>query len=179
MATDFVDYVDMNLNDDTLKAWDGERTPAPNPGTYIFAITKAAKEQSKKGNPQLTIDFEVVSAVDGGDTPEKGKTLRGWYSLRTDVDASRRRMKNLIMASQCPLDERGGFSVQSLEGCVLQATVRQEEYEDLDASTGQPVRRTSNRLSGEKPVANAEPEPAPAPRAPAPRTVGRSVAPRR
>lgn len=161
---DFVDYIDMNLNDENITPWDGQggsNKPIPD-GEYEFEIKMVEKQTSKKGNPTLVVDLEVVT-----DGEAKGLTCRQWYSLKQDVDASRRRMKSLILASGIALDGQGGFSAQQLVGAHFIATVRHEEYEDMNAQTGQPVTKTGTRVISERPV--APPEKA-APTPPPPRT---------
>ena len=159
MGADFVDYVDLNLNDEAVQPWDGTQNPAfepPDPGDYTLGVIDANVTQSKKGNPTLLINFRVVS-----EGPMKDKECRQWYSLNQTA-GSRGRLKQLILAAGVIIDERGGFSAQALVGAQIQATIAHEDY-NVVTKDGAQVTRTGARVIKEREV----------PKDPPPATTGR------
>lgn len=172
--SDFVDYIPMNLNDPNLTPHDGKQQRV-DPGTYEFEVEKAVFDQSKKGNKVLRVTMKIVS-----DGPMKGRQMTGSYVIN-DEEFSRRRMLALVKASQCEVDERGGFSAAKLVGCHLLADVVSHSWDDINAKTGMPETREGTRYEGERPIDFAAEEEHPvqtqvAQAAPTPATPRRSAA---
>jgi len=154
MAIDYaaqgnLDYIDMNLADPAVKPWDGTSSRLP-PGEYEFEIKTAGRDQSRKGNPVLVLENEVVNECE-----QKGRTMRATFTLMTDSNASRQRLKNLTEACGVPLDDRGGFSSGALVGARYAAIVVHEEYSEMNTSTGQQETRTAARIQGEMAIPGA------------------------
>lgn len=151
MAVDFTTYIDANLNDENLNAWDGSSSMI-DPGEYLFEIVGADVGQSKKGNAQLEVKFKVADQ----NSPMHARECRAWYSLKLDSTAARGRLLNLVKSAGVPIDTRGGFDSQALVGSQLFATVYMEDYETNDKD-GNPVTRTGTRVSKERPIEVAKP----------------------
>lgn len=185
---EFVDYINMNMNDPSLTPHDG-KSQRVDPGTYEFEVDKAVFDQSKKGNKVLRVTLRVVT-----DGAMAGRTMMGSYVI-SDEEFARRRMLALVKATQAVTDQSGGFSAASLVGCHLLADVIAHSWDDIDAKTGMPVTKDGTRYEGERsvngdddgvhtqiasaPAKAAAAPPANAPRRPAaPAANGRPAAPR-
>lgn len=144
--TDYDIVNGMNLNDPDLAAWGGENEMLEL-GTYIFEIEKAAVAPSKKaGNPTLVVSFRVVS-----EGTQKGKMIRGYYSLMPDQRASRMRLKNLLLAIGLPLNAEG-FSINAMVGLQCFGEIIPNEYIADDQRTGLQTKRTNVKLCNERPL---------------------------
>lgn len=146
----FVDFIDMRLNDPELEAWDG-RGRRVDPGFYDFEVDEAKIGQSRAGNPTLELTFRVLSAGD-----MENRTMRRSYAIMPDNDGARSRMKNLISALGAQTDEDGRFSASGLVGCRMSGEVTLRSYEAMDPRTGQPVQRESSDIIGEAPFEGGE-----------------------
>lgn len=160
---DSTGFIDAHLDDENIKAWDGE-VSVPAAGDYKVRIREGIEEQtSKAGNPMIVTTFEIVSMADGSPTDEAGKTVRGWYV--TNTQQGKNRLKNLINAAQVKLDG-GGFHLSSLEGAELCLTVKNEPYTNTNTETGVEEERMGAKAFRERPVSSDEPgdaEPPPPP----------------
>lgn len=157
-GAEFLDYIDLNLNDPGLNAWDGSQTAYEplDPGEYTLEIIEANVQMSKKGNPTLVLQYKVVS-----EGPMKDRETRQWLGLANNP-GSRGRLKSVTDAAGVPRDDRGGFSAQALVGARIVATVAHEENEDTNAA-GEKVMKTFVRVMQERPAVQAS-KPAPASR---------------
>jgi hypothetical protein len=142
----FVDFIDMRLNDPELEAWDG-RARRVDPGFYVFEVDEASINQSRAGNPTLALTFRVIS-----EGPMENRTMRRSYAIMPDNDGARSRMKCLIDSLQAPQDEEGRFSASSLVGLQMQGEVVLRTFDTVDSRTGQPVSRETSDIIGEGPV---------------------------
>lgn len=144
---EFLDYIDLNLNDPALTAWDGASSGYEpiDPGEYMLEIIDASVQQSKKGNPTLVVQYKVIS-----EGPMKDRETRQWLGLQNTA-AGRGRLKSLTDAAAVPRDDRGGFSAQALVGARIIATVAHEEGEQVDQD-GNKVMKTYVRIMQERPV---------------------------
>jgi hypothetical protein len=143
---EYNDYIDwMNVGDPELEPADGERKMV-DPGEYDFEITEVKQDQSKAGKPTLVVTASVL----GG--PNKGRTMRNWYSLVGDSEFSRRRLLSLIQATGVPVDDRGGFSTQAFVGCKFHGKVVEEEFSARNAQ-GIEEQRTWSKITCEAPLA--------------------------
>jgi hypothetical protein len=147
----FVDFIDMRLNDPELEGWDG-RSSRVEPGFYDFEVTDAQMGQSGKGNPTLVLTYRVIS-----DGEMSGRTMRQSYAILPDNDGARRRMKNLIDALGAERDAEGRFSPAGLVGLQMHAEVITNTYDDIDPRSGQPVTKESSKLVGEEAIMAQQP----------------------
>lgn len=154
---EFVDFIDMRLNDPELQSWDGRSQPL-DLGMYIFQVDKSSVDKSRAGNPVLLLSLKVVS-----EGPMLGRVTRQSYVIDPNKDASRRRMKCVIDALGAPQDADGRFSVQGLTGLQMRAEVIANSWTDHN-DKGEPVERTGTKVCGEEPVAAAAPQPTTQPR---------------
>lgn len=165
--TDFNDYIDIMPAVATAQPNDGASfTPLP-VGDYEFEIKSVEKGQTK-GNeskapcPQLVIEYEV--ATDG---PQQGKTTRAWYVLDNNSAYHVGRLASLLGAAGVALDNNGGFSLQTLIGARLLATV-EHEIKDVTNNDGTAGTKTYTRINRERAVPKAvAAAPAPSVRKPA------------
>lgn len=160
MAVDYgTGYIDMNLADPNLQAWDGVPSRLDQ-GDYQFEVVEATKGQTQAGNPALKATFKVVSEGDN-----LGRTMKQTYTLIDEGDAasaSRGRLKQLVQAAGIPLDERGGFSVEALIGCQVIGTVIHEEVAGRRLPNGQESEpKIFAKITQERPVPQARPQAAP------------------
>jgi len=149
----FVDFIDMRLNDPELEGWDG-RSSRVDPGFYDFEVTDAQMGQSGRGNPTLVLSYRVIS-----EGPMNGRGQRMSYAILPDNDGARRRMKNLITALGAETDPEGRFSLQGLIGLQMHAEVVTNTYDDIDPRSGQTVTKESSKIVGEEPIVQAAPQP--------------------
>lgn len=141
----FVDFIDMRLNDPELEAWDG-RARRVDPGFYDFEVDEAKIGQSRNGNPTLELTFRVITPGD-----MENRTMRRSYAIMPDNDGARSRMKNLITALGAQTDGEGRFSASGLVGLRMSGEVTLRTYEAMDPRTGQPVQRETSDIIGEAP----------------------------
>jgi hypothetical protein len=153
-SNQFVDFIDMRLNDPELEGWDG-RSNRVEPGFYDFEVVDATMGQSGKGNPTLVLSYRVIS-----DGEMSGRGMRQSYAILPDNDGARRRMKNLISALGAETDQDGRFSPAGLVGLQMHAEVITNTYDDIDPRSGQPVTKESSKLVGEEPIAQQAAQPA-------------------
>jgi hypothetical protein len=148
---EFVDVVNMNLNDPNLTPSDGRKFPKVDPGTYAFEIEKATFDQSKKGNKTLKITAKVLD-----DGPMKDRNMIGSYVIDNE-DFSRRRMKAIVEGTGVVLDKNGSFKLEDLQGLCFTADVILDEYEALNEKTGMKEMRSFTKWVSERPVEGAAP----------------------
>jgi len=111
-SPDYVSLAGLGFEDAT--EWSGETEKIP-VGDYVVEIVDALKTQSKKGNPQLEVQFMVLE----GD--EKERTTKGWYPLASEKAIGR--IKCLLAACGVTVDARVGFAPKALIGAQLQIKV--------------------------------------------------------
>jgi hypothetical protein len=141
----FVDFIDMRLNDPELEAWDG-RARRVDPGFYDFEVEEAKIGQSRAGNPTLELTFRVITPGE-----MENRTMRQSYVIMPDNDGARARMKNLISALGASTDGEGRFAASNLVGLRMSGEVALRTYETLDTRTGNQVQRESSSIIGEAP----------------------------
>ena len=117
----FIDGLNLNAPD-IGDAWDGESGfNPPAQGDYVFRVTEAEQSKSSKGNQMLVTTLEVVSAAEGQETDQAGKTMKDWRTWHTQGGA--RRLKSLVLASGIEPDKSGSFDTDDLVGREFVATV--------------------------------------------------------
>ena len=119
-------YVE-NLNMNEVEAWDGEGGDTVDVGDYVFRVNDATQDKSAAGHPTLILDMEVVSAEDGSDTDQAGKTVRKWLSLQAKKGC-RRRLKSMLLACDVTISDEGGFDTEEFSGKEFVATVVHKPY---------------------------------------------------
>ena len=181
--SEFVDIINMGMNDKDLTPADGRKFDRVEPGTYDFEVEKAIFDLSKNtGKKTLKITAKVVTEGE-----MLGKKMTGTYVIG-DGDFERRRMKSIVIATGVDVDANGGFNREALQGLVFTADVILDEYKALNPQTGLEEMRPFTKWCSERPVegviqtatpSKPTPSTANAPRRPAPAsTNGRPTAPR-
>ncbi len=89
--------IDINLEDESIRAWGGESGPKLPIGTYTMDITTAEQDTSKSNNPVVKVTFGVA---DEGE--HYGVELTKSYSLQKQALG---RIKSLMIAAGCRLDK--------------------------------------------------------------------------
>jgi hypothetical protein len=151
MAADFIDYIEMGSEFNEVRPWDGTASRVE-PGDYEVVVKSAVPGQSKQGNSQLEVTYEVV------DGPMKGRTVRKWYPTKRNSPGVSR-LKALTVAAGVPTDDRGGFAISALLNSHLMITVTEREYPTTDATTGQAVMRTTADVQGERAIEQPQARP--------------------
>lgn len=141
----YVDFIDMRLNDPELEAWDG-RARRVDPGFYDFEVDESKIGQSRAGNPTLELTFRVITPGD-----MENRTMRQSYVIMPDNDGARARMKSVIAALGAKTDDEGRFAASSLVGLRMSGEVAVRTYDAMDPRTGQPVQREGSNILGEAP----------------------------
>ncbi len=131
-----------------VEGWDGKTGGLPPHDDVLFVIEKATQENSaKKGTPMLKLELMVV------DGELRGRKAFSQFVIAPDAkEGSRRRLKQLIMATQLQLDQQGGFDDAMLIGRQFVADVVSEPYTETDPATGQVIEKSSSRIINERPV---------------------------
>jgi hypothetical protein len=113
----------------------------------IFLIEKAVQEpSSKKGTLMLKLELTVASSGE-----LHGRKAFQQYVIDPNAkEGSRRRLKQLIVASGVPLDQTGGFDDAHLLGRHIMADVENEPYTETDPVTGSVVQKSSTRIINER-----------------------------
>lgn len=143
---DYVDVINMNLNDSGLRPNDGG-FQSVEPGTYDFEITKQATGTSNAGNNVLKITGQVVGPEGN---PMMGRTMMNSYTIQ-DTDFARGRMLQFITGCQAPIDQNGGFSREALVGLRFTADVEKRAGTGVD-KMGNEVTRDFTSWVRERPV---------------------------
>jgi hypothetical protein len=89
--------IDINLEDESVRAWGGNQGPLLPVGAYTFDISAVEQSTSKSNQPTLKVTFKVA---DEGEF--FGVELTKSYSLQQKALG---RVKNLMMAAGCRLDK--------------------------------------------------------------------------
>jgi len=145
MSNEFSDYIDwMNVADPELEPHDGERKMV-DPGEYDFEITEVKQDQSRAGKPVLIVTASVLNG------PNKGRTMRNWYSMAQDNEFARRRAKALLQATGVPVDGRGGFSAQAFVGCKFHGKVIEDTFKERNQQ-GVEEERSWSKITCEAPL---------------------------
>lgn len=92
-----VPEIDINLEDESVRAWGGQSGPVLPVGTYTMDITEAEQTTSKTNNPAVKVKFKVA---DEGE--HLGVEMSKTYSLQAKALG---RIKQLMIAANARLDK--------------------------------------------------------------------------
>lgn len=103
---------ELNVDVTEVDAWDGQSGPRIEPGTYVLGITEALYGTSKKNQPVLKLEFEVMN-----EGPHLGAKFKRSYSLQKQALG---RFKQLVVACGAPLS---GAKREHFVGAYIQAEI--------------------------------------------------------
>jgi hypothetical protein len=99
-----------------------------------------------------------------------GRKMRNSYVMDRNSTSARARVKALIEATGCPLDDQGRFVKEALIGYRFRAEVILSQFNDMDEN-GVAIPREATKWVGESPIAGT-PASTPAPQQTAPAAGG-------
>lgn len=111
--------------------------PVYPPGRYTLKVVESRQETSKRGEPKLTLNFEILDGPDG-QTAHAGKRLINSISLQARGDVLWR-FKRFCTA--CGVDWKSGMDDTQFVGVILSADVVITQWEGRD----------QNRVQNEQP----------------------------
>ena len=119
-------------NIDEVEPWSGDDQIPP--GVYLARVADCKEEQSKQGNPMLSITWRIEK----GDW--KGAEIRDWV---TAIESTAGRVRALFIALDYTPPADGNMLPKALVGKVGTIVVRAEDYTGRDGEI-----RTSTKVKG-------------------------------
>lgn len=145
---EFNDFnVELDLSGDDVQAWGGEKRPLVPPGDYKFTIVSVESNNSKNGNPMISVAFEVAE----GEC--QGQRAYNNYNYTTKPGAGR--LKQLMVACGASL---ASFQASQIMGQQITGTVVHEEGKPGVDQNGNPREPgVFANVINEQPLEDAQP----------------------
>ncbi len=152
-------------DEEKIRPWDGNAGPTLPDGEYLFEIVEAKSDLARTGTPVIAVKFRVSEGeMEGTDFSKK-------YVIKSDKDAAIGRTLHFLRVCGLEKDAKGGYNLDDLVSKRIYATIRRQERQMVNQTTGDMETRTMADLVGERPYDEAsdasyqEQAPAPAPAA--------------
>jgi hypothetical protein len=139
-------FVDAQLNDPNLKAWDGAFSDMP-PGEFEFEILSYEKKPTNDGKPRMSLKLKCVTPGE-----YEGKTVFHGFMLAGEKDTWRNRLLHMVKVLGVPVDSNGGFSFASFVGRRFIAEVVHGTRDVVDATTGLTEKKPTVNIQAERAV---------------------------